>query len=150
MMAVAFLLAACGKSAPAPDADRTDRAISELPLRQGFYVASDTVCAAASNATLILMRRDGFNGARDSCDFTAIERMRPTSYRVTAQCADAQAQAGRSATSVIDWEIADDSTFSATGDGGPKRTFRHCEQSSLPDPWRDNDIRDLIGKPPAK
>jgi hypothetical protein len=48
-------------------------------------VASDPPCAQASNATLMLLRRDGIGGAR------------------------------------------------------------HCEQSRLPDPWRDNDISDVTG-----
>lgn len=150
LIAAAYLLAACERSPPTANGSRADAAVNELPLKRGFYVASDTACAAASNATLLLVRRDGFNGARDSCDFKTIQRIGPKSYRVAAACADLQAGRDSGETQVIDWEVPDDATFSSRSDAGWQRSFRHCEQSSLPDPWRDNDIRDLIGQPAGK
>lgn len=149
-IAAACLLAACGRSPTTTDTSRADTAVTELPLKRGFYVASDTACAAASNATLLLVRRDGFSGARDSCDFMIIERIGPRNYRVAGACAVLQAGRERGATQVIDWEIPDEETFSSSSDAGGKRSFRHCEQSSLPHPWRDNDISDLIGPPAGK
>jgi hypothetical protein len=91
-----------------------------LPLRRGFYVASDTPCAQASHATLTLVRRDGMSAARTMCTFSNVERIArraiaspsiaPTSRRIRKR--------GRRA--------------------------RFCLQSLLPQPWRSNDIRDLI------
>lgn len=36
-------------------------------------------------------------------------------------------------------------TFTFTSEYGWEGSARHCPQSSLPEPWRDNDISDLIG-----
>ncbi|PKL98437.1 MAG: hypothetical protein CVV17_10355, partial [Gammaproteobacteria bacterium HGW-Gammaproteobacteria-7] len=127
-------MAACGKSEPTANRAPEAAAVVELPLKRGFYVASDTPCAAASNATLLLLRQDGFNGARDTCDFKAIERAGPTTYRVTAQCAHFQAGPDSAYTLIVDWEVPDDASFALTNDTGPARSFQHCQQTSLPDP----------------
>jgi hypothetical protein len=82
-------LVACGQSAPAGGTgDEAANSLSELPLERGFYVMSDTACGNASNATLLLIRADGMNGARTSCDFKSIEQTRATSYRAAVVCND--------------------------------------------------------------
>lgn len=144
--AATLLLVACGKtSTTADDAPAAAGAstagegaatrVNELPLKRGFYVSADTACGQASNATLLLLRRDGLNGARDSCDFASIEQTGPQSFRVVEQCEAAE--------SVV-WQVPDESSFSTRSESGWERSFRHCEQSSLPDPWRDNDISDIL------
>lgn len=142
LLPAALLLAACADPAPtAPVAP----AVADLPLRPGFFVASDTPCHQASNATLLLKRPGGFNGSRDYCDFSSVEQSGPHSYRVTESCGDFQGDASASTTRNTSWEIPDDRHFRSRGDSGWEREFRHCEQASLPEPWRDNDISDLIG-----
>lgn len=151
--ALGALLGACGQGGKSgagaavgatptenPAGDRVD----ELPLKRGFYVASDTPCEQASNATLMLLRRDGIGGARDSCDFTQIERVGDTTYHVTERCGDLM-DPGAGETWVVTWEIPDDTSFSTVREDGWSTGARHCEQSRLPDPWRDNDISDVTG-----
>jgi len=148
ILAAACALAACGRDAPAVlDADVTENALTELPLKRGFYVATDIACGQASNATLLLVHRGGIYGSRDSCEFRAIERIGPMSYRVTEQCADFQAGPDGASTAISDWEILDDTSFRSTSGAGWQRNARYCEQSSLPDPWRHSDIHDLVDEP---
>jgi hypothetical protein len=81
---------------PSPSAAPEDAAsaapaparVSALPLKRGFYVASDTPCRKASNATTLLVTRDGINGSRDRCTFRTIEKTGATTYRVTSECSD--------------------------------------------------------------
>lgn len=118
-----------------------------LPLRAGFYVASDTACGNASNATLMLVRRDGYNGSRYSCDFKTVEKAGATSYRVVEQCSELGGFGGDSAepwTSTVRYEVPDDHSFTARQDNGSASAARYCPQSGLPEPWRDNDISDIV------
>jgi hypothetical protein len=148
VLLTAGVLCACGQSETgARPVERSVPAdtIAELPLQRGFYVMSDTSCGEASNATLMLIRRGGVNWARSACDFQAIEKAGPTSYRATVACTDIQR--GEIESSTYLFEIPDATQFSyGTEDSDYRTHFRHCEQSSLPDPWRDNDISDLIGE----
>src|SRR5690606_5695121 len=111
-------------------------------LKRGFYVASDTPCAQASNATLLLLRRNGIGGARDFCEFLRIEPVDATRFRVTESCADFQG--GDSETLTVVYHIPNDTRFESTRDDGWRHNARFCAQSTLPPDWRDNDIRDLI------
>ncbi len=128
-------------SAPAPEK------VAGLPLKRGFYVASDTPCGKASNATLLLVRRDGINGSRDTCTFEKIEKIGATTYRVTDSCSSggeawgSEEQVERISST---YEIPNDTSYKAKSDSGWEHSARYCAQSALPEPWRDNDIRDLI------
>lgn len=113
-----------------------------LPLQRGYYVASDTPCGQASNATLQLLRRNGIGAARTICDFKAIEQTGPTGYRVRESCTELGGTTA--ATETVNYEIANDRSFTARRAGGADYKARYCAQSSLPSPWRDNDIRGLI------
>lgn len=125
-----------GKSGPLKD-----QVISSLPLKRGFYVASDTLCSQASNATLQLMRRDGLGVARQTCSFKRIVQTGPTLYRVDEDCRSIEG--GPAEKRVRLFQIPDDSSFSVGLNGQPHRA-RYCVQSSLPSPWRNNNISDLI------
>lgn len=122
--------------------------VASLPLKRGFYVASDTPCGQASNATLSLLRRDGFTvSGRDFCEFVKIEKTGATSYRVTEECSsggEAWGSEEQKDTSVVAWEIPNDTSYKRKSDSGWESSARYCAQSSLPEPWRDNDISDLI------
>jgi len=144
--AIALLwLSACSNGVPAGSGISAAAAPVTLPLQRGFYVASDTACEAASNATLLLFRGDGFNGSRDGCDFKTIEQTGPQNYRVTEHCADFQAGPDSATTQIVDYRLSDSTRFTSKSNDGWERDFRYCEQSSLPEDWRDNDISDLIG-----
>jgi len=150
--------ATAGNEAAAPDeAAPANAAVAQpaqpeaaargLPLRTGFYVASDTACGNASNATLMLVRRDGYNGSRYACDFKTVEKTGATSYRVVEQCSELGGFGGDSPepwTSTVRYEVPNDRTFTARQDDGSASAARYCPQSSLPEPWRDNDISDIV------
>jgi len=144
---VAAALVACGQSGPADrmgDKGASANEIGELPLKRGFYVMHDTACGNASSATLLLIHSGGMNGARDACDFKSIEQTGPAVYRVALACKEIQRGVIEPSTYV--YEIPDLTQFRYGTEGSDYRShFRYCEQSSLPDPWRDNDISDLIG-----
>ena len=144
--AVALLwLAAGGSNDPADSQPSIAAAPVTLPLQRGFYVASDTACGAASNATLLLFRGDGFSGSHDSCDFKTIERTGPQTYRVTEHCDDFQAGPDSATTQLVDYRLPDDTRFISKSNDGWERDFRYCQQSSLPQDWRDADISELTG-----
>jgi len=136
--------------APTPAASETEKpaSVASLPLKRGFYVASDTRCGRASNATLSLLGRDGFTvSGRDFCEFVKIEKTSATGYRVTEECSsggEAWGTEEQKDTSVVAWEIPNGTSYKRKSDSGWESSARYCAQSSLPEPWRDNDISDLI------
>jgi hypothetical protein len=143
LLLIAPGLAACGQRGTGENTQQANRG-DDLPLKRGFYVASDTACGNASNATLLLIRSGGMNGARDTCDFRSIEQAGPASYRVAVACKAMYGEEIELSTYLL--EITDTTQFSYGTEGSDYRShFRYCEQSSLPDPWRDNDISDLLG-----
>lgn len=142
-----LLLVGCDRSGSADSGGESPASaatLTELPLKRGFYVTTDTACDKASNATLLLLHASGMNGARTVCDFESIEKTAPANYRAAAACKDIQY--GETERTVYRYEISDNTQFSyRTEDSDYRSQYRYCEQSSLPDPWRDNDISDLIG-----
>lgn len=134
-----ILAAGCSPASPVPDAAAAPEG---LPLTPGFYVAGDTPCARASNATLTLIHREGVNGARDVCTFETIEQIGPASYRAAQTCS-AFGEGGQE-TRIVVYEIPDETRFIARSDSGWVQEARYCAQSSLPEPWRDNDISDIV------
>lgn len=127
--------------APAPAPAAT---IRNLPLKRGFYVASDTACGQASNATLKLVHRDGINASRTVCEFRKIEKVGPNSYRATEACSDIQSSDPPDVR-VVTYTLKADTAFTTKSEHGGERGARYCPQSSLPEPWRDNDISDVTG-----
>ena len=124
-------------------------AMARLPLRLGFYVASDVSCAGASNATLLLLHRDGINTSRVPCDFERVEQVDAGRYSVTTRCVEGGAAWGTEEQvdiSTSTYEILDETSFRTISEDGWETTARHCAQSSLPEPWRDNDISDILGE----
>lgn len=116
--------------------------LTALPLKRGYYVASDTPCDQASNATTTLLRRDGFSGSRDFCEFKKIEQTSANTYRVTEACGDVQDDAPPE-TSVKSYTLKGDTAFSAGSGNGWVHSARYCAQSSMPPEWRENDINDV-------
>lgn len=126
--------------APFPRAVEADA----LPLARGFYVSDDTACGAASNATLGLLRRTGWNGSQYVCNFTRIEQNGDASFRVSEACTDIRA--GDEWTSTREWTISETDAVRFKAEDGSEVGYRHCPQTSLPDDWRDNDISDIIAQ----
>jgi hypothetical protein len=118
--------------------------IAALPLKRGYYVASDTPCGQASNATVMLLRREGIGGARDFCEFKNIEQTGPNTYRVTEACGDLQDSAPPE-TSITTYTLKGDTGFTSKSASGREHSARYCAQSSMPPDWRENDISDVTG-----
>ncbi len=126
-----------------PVAGSFPKPVAGLPLRRGFYVASDTPCNRASNATLSLLRRNAISVARELCSFSRIEQTGASIYRVVEQCRELT-QGGAPETRTVTYEVSGDAAFHIRSAAGRVYSARLCAQSSLPQPWRGNDIRDLI------
>jgi hypothetical protein len=115
--------------------------VPSLPLQRGFYVDSRTTCATASNATLILVTGDGMNIARVESKFRKIDKIGPTTYRVTEVPTDLNGRVGRPETNT--YEVPNATTFRLKNEVGAFE-YRFCPQPSLPLPWRNSDIRSLV------
>lgn len=141
--AVLLSVAACSESA-GQTADAAAAAGPMLPLEPGFYIRDGEACGNASNATLLLLRRNGVGGSRDFCAFERIEQEGPAFYTVTLRCAgdEAFAPPGQPADPFVEdhlYEILDERSYRVTGDGWTYEA-RFCPQDSLPEPWRSNTI----------
>ncbi len=153
---LAAVCAACAAADDAPVAAAAASAsiaaqpVARLPLRPGYYVASDTPCAQASNATLHLLRRegDGYGGFTTppyACAFERIEQSGPTSYRVTETCGDAYGADGDDAdTQVVVYEILSDAHYRGKHEDGWENEARRCPRGQLPALWRDEAIGDFV------
>lgn len=118
--------------------------VAALPLRLGYYVASDTPCGRASNATVSLLRRNGIGGSRDFCEFTKIDRTSPRTYRVTQACRTYQ-DSGPPDIGTVTYTLSGDARFTSRSASGWTHSARHCPPSSLPAVWRQNDAREPPG-----
>ena len=134
----ALLLAALAAGCVGDPPSAASGASAALPLPLGFYVSTDTPCGEASNATLARLHADGLNGARDFCRFASLGRTGPSTFRAVESCTSIGAAEAWSI--VVDWEILGPTAFRRTSEEGWVSEFRFCDQPSLPEPWRDNDI----------
>ena len=122
---------------------------AELSLQRGFYVASDTACGNASNATLALLHRHGLNSAREDCFFVSVERMSSGDYRITEQCSEIGT--GETSLYMVEWRVLSPQGFRRTLDSGWVSEMRYCEQRALPDAWRHIDLAEAIeGRAPDR
>ncbi len=118
--------------------------VTALPLKRGFYVASDTPCGQASNATTSLLRRNGIGGSRYFCEFKKIEQTGPNVYRVTEACGDLQEDAPPEI-GITTYTLSGDTRFTSKNAQGGTDSARYCAQSNMPPDWRENDISDVTG-----
>ncbi|WP_099864413.1 hypothetical protein [Pararhizobium haloflavum] len=111
---------------------------TELPLMRGFYVDTSTTCSNASNATLFLLQRDQLvAGGREICTFAQIVPKDSRHFVVNEVCETVREM-------VVEWTIEGEGRFSRTYANGESHSAQFCPQSSLPEPWRNNDISDRI------
>ena len=149
-VAALFLVACADAAGGAADEAvvPAERKVERLPLPLGFYVAAEVTCAGASNATLSLLRAGGVNTSRTPCDFDSIVQTGDNRFRVTETCTQGGAAWGQEeerATSVATYEITGPASYAVIPEGSTDAfAYTHCPQDSLPEPWRDNDISDLI------
>lgn len=116
-----------------------------LPLKRGYYVAQDTPCAEASNATVTLLQRQGMGGARDFCTFEEITKISADMYRVAQACADFQDGAAPEHI-VSTYTLTGDTQFVSRREDGWEHRARYCAQSDMPPDFRDNDISEVTGE----
>ena len=141
------LMAACGiqgaSTAAEPASSVAETVMETLPLQPGFFVSTEVACGSASNATLILHYGRGSEGWRENCDFNRIVRTDEGRDNVTQVCRDIQS--GHAETSTVDFDIKSPTAYSAVNTTYEwSHSARHCPQSQLPEPWRSNDISDLV------
>lgn len=109
-----------------------------VPLKRGFYVVKDTPCDEAANDTLDLFLGHVF---RFNCVVARLRRQ-GNSYRITETCFER----GERITVVSTYRIISNTEYTVAyapdtnGSGGGTSHFRYCEQSTLPEPWRSNEI----------
>lgn len=139
VLLLAWLTACSQDTVPAGNTS----AITSLPLKRGYYVASDTPCDQASNATISLLRRNGVGGARDFCEFRQIEQTGPATYRVTQACRELQDDIPPE-TSIVIYTMPNDTSFTAQHEHGWTHSARYCDQASMPPAWQKNDISDVL------
>ncbi|MEZ5798916.1 MAG: hypothetical protein R3D63_16455 [Paracoccaceae bacterium] len=116
-------------------------ALAQTNLALGFYVDSTVGCANASNATLALLHRTGLNSARTDCTFTGFTAIGHNIYRYTETCTEIPT--GTSYDSTGNIELLTAESFRIFAEDW-ETTMAYCPQSALPEPWRDNDLTDLL------
>jgi hypothetical protein len=107
-----------------------------LPLEQGYFVAADTSCAEASNATLQLVTSAEFSWPQQACAIAAATQSAPTEFAVTLDCA-ASADLPAEQLNVV-LTIPDAQHFGLSFAGEPPAFKTFCAQADLPEPWRSN------------
>ncbi len=141
-LAVFLLLIAAGITGCGENSAMVEN-VAVLPLKRGYYVASDTPCDQASNATVSLLQRNGIGGARDFCEFEKIEKTGENSYRVTQTCGDLQ-DSSSSETITATYTLTGDAAFTSKSTEGWEHSARYCAQTALPPDWHANDISEVI------
>jgi hypothetical protein len=123
----------------AADARKASQPSNVIPLRRGYYVASDTPCGLASNATLLLLRSNGLGGSRYFCEFKDIQQMSSAVYLVEEVCTDFQNEGHE--THRLQYTLKSSERFVSKDQNGAVHDARYCAQSELPPDWRGTDIR---------
>lgn len=138
----AFLLALAACSSPTSeqaDASAVQEAVDSIPLKPGYYVAADTPCGQASNATVTLFKGDGFSAL---CETQSIERIDANSYRLKEACFDQRA--GQDYETEAVYTLKGDAAYVMKSDGWEAEA-RFCPQAQMPEPFNTNDISEFTG-----
>jgi hypothetical protein len=110
-----------------------------VPLSHGFYVASETPCEKASNATIIVY--DGLSFGHEkmiNCRPPSVTKLGSDSYRVVESCQDAeslQENGGPWDTLTDTYKILSFKEFIETNSYG-SFAFRYCPQADMPVFWQ--------------
>lgn len=134
-----------GAEAPEGQAPRVGQnGAAHLPLQRGFYVHTDVACGEASAASLLLFRGAAISGSRDLCSFQQVLQIASDTWQVHESCEVSEGGRAWVVDSQSTWRITSPTSFERTNEEGWEVRARLCEQSSLPEPWSDNDIADLL------
>jgi hypothetical protein len=106
-----------------------------LPLQRGFYVATDTSCREASDATITLYNGASFGQAHAQCRRWSAEQQADGTFQVRKSCRDAQSARSRWQTRTETYQIVSRTEFVETNEFGQFRS-RYCKQADLPSDWR--------------
>lgn len=117
----------------------THAGADSLPIEQGYYVRSDTLCQEASNATLTLYDGKSFGHAHAECRSPAIRKLDDGSYLVTEQCRDTQVRDGTWMPLTTGYAVVS-RTEVVSITPFEKASYRICKPSDLPEPWRTNGL----------
>ena len=113
-----------------------------LPLEQGYFVAADTPCADASNATLQLVTQSAFNWPLQACAIAGVTQSAPSEFPVTLECA-ASADLPAERLDVV-LTIPDPQHFGLSFAGEPPAFKVFCPQKDLPEPWQTNNLSGFL------
>lgn len=116
-------------------------AAAQQGMTLGYYVEETAGCADASNATLALLHARGMNSARTFCEFTAVTQRAGNVYDYTERCTEISS--GEVYDNAGAFELLAQDRLRLFGEGW-EVVMVYCPQASLPEPWRDNDISDLL------
>ena len=143
------LMAGCRGQLPAPT-DNGEQpeptpgvsVLESLPLQRGYFVEQGTPCGSASNASVTLHTGHGINAAQANCELTGIEKTGDNRYAARETCYFIR---GGEQSRQVNYTINDRTSYSEN-DPQSEREYsaRHCPQVSLPEPWRSNDLSDLL------
>lgn len=117
--------------------------VAELPLHPGYYVNAQIDCGAADNSSLYLVRRDGISSAAATCTISLINQTGPTRYEVTDNCTELASGSELGEATVL-YDIPDDRSYGYIDGETVVGMNRYCAQDDLPEPFRSNDISDLL------
>lgn len=114
------------------------RGSTELPLHAGFYVSSGTTCDKASNATLLLLKKEGIGGSRYFCNFTKISKLDIKRFDVEEECVYFQSK--DRTLNKNQYEVINTKKFIISNQGKNILIANYCSKDQLPLPWRNEDI----------
>jgi hypothetical protein len=106
-----------------------------LPIKRGYYVTSDTPCGNASSATLSLF----WGSSMDGCKVLSNKKVNDSTYSIKSKCTER----GETFTIADTYTIISSTEYKRVNAGSSQS--RYCAQSQLPEPWRTNDIRSILG-----
>jgi hypothetical protein len=113
-----------------------------LPLKRGFYVATDTPCEQASNATISLYDGMSFGTAHAQCRKWSIKKLSGGAYRVSRSCRDMQDNHIHWKVFTSTYKVINSTEFLETNKFG-QFPFRYCKQTDLRSDWRNADLRKI-------
>ncbi len=103
-----------------------------LPIQRGFYVATDTPCREASDATIRLYNGASFGDAHAQCRRWSAKPVADDTFQVKKSCRNAQS---RWESKTETYQIVSRTEFVETNEFGQFRS-RYCKQADLPSDWR--------------
>jgi len=106
-----------------------------LPIQRGFYVATDTPCREASDATITLYNGASFGDAHAQCRKWSAKKLADGTFQVKKSCRDAQSAQSRWEAKTETYQIVSRTEFVETNEFGQFRS-RYCKQADLPSDWR--------------